>query len=62
MSEILYTDVLVVGAGPVGALIGLGLAQQGLDTLIVGRFANAPSVHIGIPPSSILNLPHEVKH
>lgn len=32
------TDVLVVGAGPVGLLTALGLAQQGIDTVIIGTF------------------------
>jgi len=31
------TEVLVIGAGPVGLLTALGLAQQGIDTLIIGR-------------------------
>jgi 2-polyprenyl-6-methoxyphenol hydroxylase-like FAD-dependent oxidoreductase len=35
-SDIKYTDVLVCGAGPVGLLIALGLAQQGIDTAIIG--------------------------
>lgn len=30
------TDVLVVGGGPVGLLVALGLAQQGVDTLTIG--------------------------
>jgi phenol 2-monooxygenase len=37
MSETRYTDVLVVGAGPVGLLTALGLAQHKLDTLIIGK-------------------------
>jgi 2-polyprenyl-6-methoxyphenol hydroxylase-like FAD-dependent oxidoreductase len=38
MPDILYTDVLVVGAGPVGTLIGLGLARQGHNAVIIGMF------------------------
>jgi phenol 2-monooxygenase len=37
MSNTDFTDVVVCGAGPVGLLIALGLAQQGIDTLIVGK-------------------------
>jgi phenol 2-monooxygenase (NADPH) len=32
------TDVLVCGAGPVGLLIALGLAQQGIRTIIIGNY------------------------
>lgn len=37
MASTQFTDVLVVGAGPVGTLIGLGLAHHSLDTLIIGK-------------------------
>ncbi|KAF2994921.1 hypothetical protein E8E13_000760 [Curvularia kusanoi] len=37
MSAAISTDVLVVGAGPVGSLIGLGLARQGHDTIIIEK-------------------------
>lgn len=37
MLEALCTDVLIVGAGPVGLLTALGLAQHNLDTLIIGK-------------------------
>lgn len=30
-------DVVICGAGPVGLLIALGLAQQGIDTIIIGK-------------------------
>lgn len=30
------TDVVICGAGPVGLLVALGLAQQGIDTLLIG--------------------------
>lgn len=33
-----FTDVLVCGAGPVGLLTALGLAQQGVKTLVIGKF------------------------
>lgn len=36
-----YSDVLIVGAGPVGLLVALGLAQQGVDTVIVGKFVES---------------------
>lgn len=42
-SDIKYTDVLVCGAGPVGLLIALGLAQQGIDTRIIG---SSPCFHM----------------
>lgn len=29
-------DVVICGAGPVGLLVALGLAQQGIDTLLIG--------------------------
>lgn len=32
-------DVVICGAGPVGLIIALGLAQQGIDTLIVGQYS-----------------------
>ncbi|KAH0425192.1 FAD binding domain-containing protein [Colletotrichum camelliae] len=31
------TDVLVVGAGPVGLVTALGLAQQGIDTVVIEK-------------------------
>ncbi|KAF0319405.1 FAD binding domain-containing protein [Colletotrichum asianum] len=31
------TDVLIVGAGPVGLVTALGLAQQGIDTVIIEK-------------------------
>lgn len=31
------TDVVICGAGPVGLVIALGLAQQGVKTLIIGE-------------------------
>ncbi|KAI8626753.1 FAD binding domain-containing protein [Xylariaceae sp. FL1651] len=37
MASTIFTDVLVCGAGPVGLLIALGLAQQGIDTLIIEK-------------------------
>jgi 2-polyprenyl-6-methoxyphenol hydroxylase-like FAD-dependent oxidoreductase len=37
MPDTLYTDVLVVGAGPVGLLTALGLAQRGSDTVTIGK-------------------------
>ncbi|KAF3041281.1 hypothetical protein E8E12_002476 [Didymella heteroderae] len=35
MSDTLDTDVLIIGAGPVGLFTALGLAQHGLHTLII---------------------------
>ena len=46
MSEPRYTDVLVVGAGPVGLLTALGLAQHNLDTLIIGKLIVRPYTDI----------------
>lgn len=31
------TDVLVVGAGPVGLLTAIGLSQQGVDSIVLGE-------------------------
>lgn len=46
------TNVLVCGAGPVGLLVALGLAQQGVDTLIIGK-NSCEALH---------HCPHSLKH
>ena len=37
MVQMEYTDVLVCGAGPVGLTTALGLAQQGVSSIIIGK-------------------------
>ncbi|KAM0550185.1 hypothetical protein ACHAPJ_009033 [Fusarium lateritium] len=32
-----FTDVLICGAGPVGVIVALGLAQQGIDTICIEK-------------------------
>lgn len=39
MSAVLETDVLVVGGGPAGALLGFLLARRGLDVLVIEKNA-----------------------
>ena len=37
MSETIWTDVVIVGGGPAGATLGLLLAKEGVDVLVVER-------------------------
>ncbi len=39
MSPPTTTDVLVIGAGPMGLLTAIGLCQQDIDTILLGTFA-----------------------
>ncbi|KAK5992335.1 Phenol hydroxylase-like protein [Cladobotryum mycophilum] len=53
MVSVDFTDVLIVGAGPIGLVTALGLAQQGIDTLLIEKrdakkhetFGRAASIH-----------------
>lgn len=38
------TDVLIVGAGPVGLVTALGLAHQGIPTIIIGKLTDVTLV------------------
>ncbi|RME36465.1 MAG: FAD-dependent monooxygenase [Deltaproteobacteria bacterium] len=51
-------DVLIVGAGPVGLLLGNLLGQAGIDTLVIDRRSSGPraSMAIGITPPSLAIL------
>ena len=49
MSELLTTDVLVIGSGPAGASSALFLASQGVDHIVITKYrwtANTPRAHI----------------
>jgi len=49
MTEILQTDVLVVGSGPAGGAAALSLATLGVDHLVITKYswtANTPRAHI----------------
>ncbi|MGZ4169550.1 MAG: FAD-dependent oxidoreductase [Solirubrobacteraceae bacterium] len=49
MTEILYTDVLVVGSGPAGATAALALSTLGVEHLVITKYswtANTPRAHI----------------
>ncbi|KAH8885740.1 hypothetical protein GQ53DRAFT_728729 [Thozetella sp. PMI_491] len=47
MATLEETDVLVCGAGPVGLLTALGLAQQGVDTIILEKRERAAQASRG---------------
>jgi 2,4-dichlorophenol 6-monooxygenase len=49
MTEILHTDVLVVGSGPAGAAAALSLATLGVEHVVITKYswtANTPRAHI----------------
>lgn len=46
MSPLSTTDVLIVGAGPMGLLTSIGLAKQGVDTIVLGELN--PEINISI--------------
>jgi 2,4-dichlorophenol 6-monooxygenase len=49
MSELLTTDVLVIGSGPAGASSALFLASLGVDHIVITKYrwtANTPRAHI----------------
>lgn len=48
-TEVVETDVLVVGSGPAGAAAALFCAQLGIDTIMITKYrwtANTPRAHI----------------
>ncbi len=55
MSTVVDYDVIIVGAGPVGLLLGNLLGQRGIRTLLIEKKASAPqqSMAIGITPPSL---------
>src|SRR5450755_4037565 len=49
MTEILHTDVLVVGSGPAGGAAALSLATLGVEHIVITKYswtANTPRAHI----------------